>query len=413
MRIVLDTKSKKENKMTLLAALFLYATLVVDLFRKISNHIVTLPFSTSTIRNLIYVLLFIFIFISIKNIKEFIRLGIIILCFICITLISIIVNYQAGILTWYVDLIFMFFSRLLPAFYLGMHLDNSEEFINNVSELQLFSLLYILLILFYPELSADSYMTVSNNLVLVSLLPFFTTRKGLKRVVSWAISIMGLMIIMVYGGRGSLVSVLVSLMLIFLFMNKENTSRRVLVIILFVFAILLVVIFYDQILSLLMIINPKSRTLRLIQKGNFFWTSNRNHYYEAAFESFSKTPLKIYGFLGDRLYYASYFGTIRDLSIVFTMFSHNVLFELLLTLGMPIGIIAFSSFVLYAFIAFIYVYNWGTKSERIVYYVFLGAEIVIMMISSSYLNDYAIWFLVGLIVHFNEKLKNKNSNNDI
>lgn len=400
MKISIGSSISQDAKEARLAALLLYATLVVDLWRKVNNNIVSLPIGTTTFRNIIYVALFIAVLVHIKEIKVLTRMGVIALVFLSITLFSCFLNYRSGIIPLYIDVVFMFFSRLLPAYYLGRYLRDSDAFIHYVSKYQFFSLLYIILILAYPETSTTSYMTISNNLVLVSLLPLFSPHSGIRKVLNIGISILGLIVIVVYGGRGSLVSVFLALAIVFLFMNRENGTRRLLVIIGALILGVTVIVFYDEILSMLISLNPKSRNLMLFQRGRFLWNSNRDGYYNAAFATISSNPFKIYGFIGDRLYYAQYFGSGSDLSVIFTMFSHNVFLELLLTLSVPIGIVVIIYFVTRAIQAFTNVYKWGTRSERIVYYVLLGAELVVMIVSSSYLNDYAIWFLVGLIIYF-------------
>ena len=145
-------------------------------------------------------------------------------------------------------------------------------------------------------------------------------------------------------------------------------------------------------------LNPSSRTLKLLVQGDFLWSSNRNRYYDAALASFVNHPLKVYGFLGDRYYFAASFGGSHTTEMIETMFAHNVFYEWMLNFGVFVGagIIVYFAFNIFRTSKFLF-----DDSKSVCFFTtFFGVAFVSMLTSSSYLNDYLIWFIWGWMAEY-------------
>lgn len=388
----------KNDKLVLHAgALFVYATLIVDLFRKFSSNVFPMPISTTMFRNIVYVLLFVLIMYSIKRIKIYQKLIVIGILFTAWTLISWLINWERDAASLYVDLMFQFVSRLLPAYYIGTAIVGREQqFIKAINRYQLLTLLYTLLILAYPELSATSYITISNNLLIPVLFALICSDRSIGGWLCKGIGLAGLVVIVVYGGRTSLASVLLAVaLLMILFLKRDHSWKRIIFVMIGTVAAIVLLVMYDDIINMLLEANPTSRTLKLLARGEFLWTSNRDGYYEAALASFMENPLRVYGFLGDRFYYADTFGSMADNGVIATMYSHNSLNELMLNFGVIPGIIMIF-ILLVNFWRAVKNLNRINQNERWYTYIILfSSAAVAAFISSSWLNDVTVWLLCG------------------
>ena len=330
---------RHERRVLDIYALFVYATLIVDLYRKFSGNVAALPLSVDMFRNIVYVLLFLGIVLTEKRVMQFVKLITIGIVFAFLTLFSWLINWERNAGSLFLNLIFMFVSRLLPAYYIGTKLVGKEEqFIAAVNRWQWLTVLYIGLVLAYPEVSETSYLTISGNVLIPALIGLFGTTKGMKHIVPKLVGLAGLFVILVYGGRTYLVAVVLTIALLFLVQMANGTSsKRMLLFVGSIAVAILLMIFFEDIIAYLYKQNPTSRTLRLMAKGEFFWASNRENYYDAAYKSFMNNPFKIYGFLGDRFYYYDTFNSAGGNEYAATMFSHNTLLELMLNFGVFIG----------------------------------------------------------------------------
>ena len=390
----------KRNKSTVfdIYALFIYATLIVDLYRKFSANLVGLPLSANMFRNLVYVALFGALLLSEKRVQQYFKLIAIGIGFSVLVVISLLVNWERSAASLYVDVMFMFISRLLPAYYIGKMIVRDEEKMRTaINKYQWISVMYILLILAYPETSENSYITISNNLLIPTMVAIFCGQKGVKGLLLRGIGVAGVAVILVYGGRTSMVSVLVAVVLILLVWLKENRSvGKVIGFAILATVCVVLLVAYDSIIDLLLLNNPDSRTLRLLANGEFLWTSNRDGYYEAAFASVVNHPFKFYGLLGDRFYYADVFGNTTDNTVIVSMFSHNVPLELLLNFGVIPGGIIIGYFVVKVILAFWTLNSRKDRTAWAVYLIFLACSFTAAMVSSSWLNDYSLWLSMGM-----------------
>ncbi len=376
-------------------ALFLYATLIVDFYRKFIAHVLPLSLGVETFRNLVYVVMFGAFLLTVRYKEDYFRMIFLAVGFGLLTMFSWLLNMERGAGSAYIDLIFMFFSRLMPAFYIGKFLvGHEQEMFEAVRRLRLLVLLYVGLIALYPETSEASYITISGNLLIPSLLLLFSGAVGSWRFADMLIGIAGCAVILIYGGRGSLVSVFLVLFFVFLVRLRDKRRKYTALLSLFLMVVLLLV-FYENIIDGLVSLFPESRTLRLIANGDFMWTSNRDGYYAAGWESLLNHPLRMYGFLGDRFYFADTFSSGTSLSLVLTMFSHNVLLEILLNFGLFIGAIIITWLLVKFYGGFKTLFRSQDLIVKKWHLIIFGSAIVTLLVSTSYLNDYTAWLIAG------------------
>lgn len=381
-------------------ALFIYASLIVDFYRKFTSNVVRLPVSTTMFRNLVYVGLFLVLVPHEKRKAQYSKLIFIGIIFALITGFSMLINWERNATSLYIDLLLMFVSRLLPAYYIGtMIVGNEGELTKSINQFQWLTLAYEALILIYPEVSTTSYLTISGNLLIPTLFAVFSRSEGIRGLVQKVIGIIGLIVIVVYGGRTSMVSIILAVGLIFLVkFRKEYLRKKVIALFMLICVVIFVVVFYENIINYLLLQNPGSRTLKLIEKGQFFWSSNRDRYYNAAFDSFVIHPFRIYGFLGDRFYYADYFGSTGDNSYIATMFSHNSIIEIMLNFGVFFGALIDLYLIAKIIRAIRKLNRVDNETVWITYIIIFTSAFVAMFISSSWLNDYTVWLLFGSVL---------------
>lgn len=386
-------------------ALFVYAGLIVDLYRKFSSTVFKLPLPVTTFRNLVYVLFFIAIFLMGKNVMHLLRLCLVSIVFAVLTALSWLINIERGAGSLYIDVMFMFISRLLPAYYIGTKIVGKEkQFVSSINKFQLLTVLYVIFVLLYPEVSETSYLTISGNLLIPVLVALLAADKGIRHILIRAIGLVAMLIILIYGGRTSLVAVALAIGIIFLVkLLADRSSKKAAVLIIGASVALLLIFAFGDIVEYLYKQNPDSRTLKLMMDGEFFWTSNRNHYYEAAFASFWNHPFRIYGFLGDRFYYYDTFRSMGGNDIAVTMFSHNTLLELMLNFGILIGAAIIVYFIFKMRTAVKILNSRRDETAWKVHIIIFASAFAPLFISSSWLNDYTIWLMAGVILGMGSK----------
>ena len=386
-------------------ALVIYATLIVDFYRKFSSNVVGLPLSATMFRNVVYVALFGALILSEKRLRQYAKLVAIGIGFAVVLAISLLLNWDRGATSLYVNVAFMFVSRLLPAYYVGtMIVGREEDFVRSVNKFQFLTVAYMALIVLYPETSETSYLTIAYNLLLPSLVGLLGRETGFKGWLSKAIGLAGLAVILIYGGRTSVVSIVIAVVLILAVRLKNDRSwKKYALLFAVIVAVVILLTQYENIINSLLVSNPDSRTLKLLAKGEFFWSSNRDGYYEAAFDSFVNHPFKIYGLLGDRFYYADTFKSAGDLATVESMYSHNTMLELLMNFGVIPGICINLFFIWKAFLAAVNLNRRNDQTAWSVFIIIFAGAFAPLFLSSSWLNDYSIWLMAGVILALSKK----------
>lgn len=391
--------TKQSSFYSFSVAIFLYATLIVDLYRKIGG-----VFAVDTVRDVLYIISFGFILIDMIKTKHLIKMFGLFIIVSVFFLISSFIN--SGHNTIYVSIWILFVSRLFPAYYIGRYTENWDEVSKYVSNLSWLALIYSMIAILSPYDGVNNaYATIATNLVFISFITFRYARNN-KQYIKLGISIICFISILFLGTRAVFVGTLLSIVLVFsLYINKtRKKKKRIILWILTILCSTILVIFFSDIIRIMEELLPNSRTLRMLSEGDMLDDSNRmSAFYSDLFYSLETNPFKIYGFIGDRIYLAGQGATNE---IIISSFSHNVLLEICMNFGLIPGVIIniyFSIILLKGLINSKY-------SDIVVHYVFLsflGVTFVNMMLSSSYLGSYYIWLLYGFAFRF-VKLKTRS-----
>ena len=147
----------------------MYATLIVDLIRKIGWG------NVHVVRDVIYILVFLFIICSVYRLRNLVAAMFVALGVSCIYIVSFLINssYPELYLTSWT----LFIMRLWPAYIIGRYLKDWDSVLNAVRHLIWIAFIYSILIIISPEVTKASYITVASNLIYVVLLATYSSVK--------------------------------------------------------------------------------------------------------------------------------------------------------------------------------------------------------------------------------------------
>lgn len=382
--------TKQNSFYSFSVALFLYATLIVDLYRKIGGG------SVETVRNLFYIISFGFIFVDMVKSKHLTKMFGLFFTVSIIFLVSSLINNGYGsifISTW-----ILFVSRLLPAYYVGRYTEDWNDVSKYVSKLSWLALLYAIIAIISPyDNTSNAYATIATNLVFVSLISFRYAIQN-KRYIKIAISLVCFAAVLFLGTRAVFVGTILSIVLVVsLYINNQNKGKKIVLWILAISMVLVIIAFSSTMIQVLLDMFTNSRTLIMLSDGEMLNDSNRSEgFYSELIYSLETNPFKIYGFLGDRIYLA---GNNATKDVIISSFSHNVLLEICMNFGLVLGFFICLYFIYVLFKGWLNSKRFA-QVERYIFMSFLGVTFVNMMVSSSYLNSYYIWVLYGFAFRF-------------
>lgn len=377
-------------------ACFLYSLIIVDLYRKLVPG-----GAIEQIRNMVYVGVFCLIIIEMirsRHLKSMLGLAAVTLS---LYFFSYLINYEYSEV--YVASIFLFISRLWPAYYIGRYTENWDMVCKSALIFSPFAIAYSAALFIMPDIAGgQAYATIASNLAYVSLL---FTYMGFKRksIVGIACALICLVPVFFYGTRVFFLGIIMALLLLYLLNGSVSKNKLILSFSLLMIIAIVFISYGDSVLNSLSEMFPDSRTLKMLSVGDMFDDSNRGDgIYYKIFNSLSANPIKMYGFIGDRIYLAGAAATTAD---ILSFFSHNCILELCMNFGLFIGL--FISF------RFLNILRKSTSAcfrevdktdTHYVFVAFLGVTFLDMMVSASYLSAYAVWMLFGLAY----KIKNNN-----
>lgn len=386
-------------------ALFLYATLIVDIVRRI-NVLFNLGLPTDLVRNILYLFSFVWIVHYIYKRGKITNTVMIIIVMMWLYLFSYVLNPTYS--NMYIQSFVLFVTRLLPAYCIGRYFFDWDGALRVMQKFVFVGVLYSFLILLFTDTTANIYATLAQNLIYPALFVSFISIKN-KQWVYFICSSICWIPLLLYGTRVVFVGVLISL-----FLCAVNSAKhKIITLSLLMCSVLVVLLFFQSnIISYLGEEFSSSRTVQMFKNGSFFDDSNRSVFYSAILNSIQNTPFKMYGFLGDRIFLSSCLGVI-DPNDVESMFSHNVVLELIMNFGILIGLLISLCAIITLFRGFFLSFTPHSYKYNIICNVFLmlfGPVIVTMFVSSSYLNDYTIWLLFGLAINIIKTEKNTSNN---
>lgn len=381
----------KEKSNNYTVAFFLYATLIVDLIRKIGWG------NVHVVRDVIYILVFLFIICSVYRLRNLVAAMFVALGVSCIYIVSFLINssYPELYLTSWT----LFIMRLWPAYIIGRYLKDWDSVLNAVRHLIWIAFIYSILIIISPEVTKASYITVASNLIYVVLLATYSSVKQGKWF-SLLLCVVCWLPMLLYGSRTMLFGILGVFFLSFLLsLKRMSFGKQLVVMTLLIVCVIIIAINFDTLFKWLYDVFPTSRTLQYLVAGDIFDDSNRFVYYDRIKNSLSLYPFKVYGFLGDRIYYAEQSVDILSAGEIESMYSHNVPLELCMNFGLLPGVFL-NLYFMYKIVRCFGMLSKGNGGAfQIVFVIFLGVTLVNMIVSVSYLNEYSIWLIIGLVFH--------------
>ncbi|HBC30503.1 MAG TPA: hypothetical protein DC024_04560 [Clostridiales bacterium] len=384
-------------------ALFLYATMIVDLYKMFNQMFIGLPNSSSELlRNFIYIIVFFYILWDALKNKRITEPLLLTILFIILMSASYFINHEIRPLMS--ETILMFVSRLMPAYYITRYVNNWDSFLEKIDRLKWLAVLYSLVIIIFPNEISGHYMTLSYNL-LIPVIVMLNVAIYKKKFSSYFGACICLYTMFFYGARGPIMCVIFS-MIILVIISYRNLKTGNRLLLLFGSIFLVSLFFYTDIAAWVYRIKPNSRTVQLLYKNSLFQTAARDIYWKNSIRELINSPLKIRGFLGDRTYFSSVFNQ----SIITGIYAHNFIIELFLQFGILIGGLLLVGLILTSFKAFKNALYTKEKEKKAGFATFFGPIFIFSMISGSYLSHYQLWLMFGVVANF---IKRENIRNGV
>ena len=123
-----------------------------------------------------------------------------------------------------------------------------------------------------------------------------------------------------------------------------------------------------------------SRTLLLLLSGDINSDSGRSYLYQECFESLMQSPIIGLGLFGDRV-------------ILDGVYCHNFLLELAINFGLPMAVLMIIGLCVWILIRYFY----SKSVNRSFLMIIILAALVKLLVSGSYLEDYDLAFLLGVL----------------
>lgn len=199
-------------------------------------------------------------------------------------------------------------------------------------------------------------------------------------------------ILLLMGGRQSLLTVFVAGLSLYIFDNRKK-SRRMLVIISLVSVggLLLITGLYVNIFKFVgSIVGFHMEGLERIASGEFFSIATRSDIYKYSFDIIKKNGSTITGILSDR-----YFLRTAGLYTSWIQYPHNIYLELLINFGTIVGTIL-SVFLTIKIVKSMFID--GSEERRRVGIILGMLTIVRLFVSSSYIIEGIFFVLLGFLI---------------
>lgn len=380
--------SKQTPVYSFTVAFFLYATMLVDLYRKM------IGVNTTMVRNIVYIISLGLILWDMLNKKKVLPMVLLGLVMTLLFFFSSLIN--AGHAQVYITAWTMFVFRLWPAYYIGRYTYDWAAVSVVVRKYLWIAVFYAVIAYLSPYDNSgetNAYATISKNLFFVVIIACYDSFTNRKR---WAelICILCFIPILFLGTRACLFGAVFALMLIFgRKISQSSGQKKIRYYSLLFIGGVAVIILFTAMTDVLLDLLPNSRSLQYLVKGEMFDDSSRSEsFYSRLIVSLQENPLKMHGFLGDQIFLAGQNASIDE---ILSSFAHNVYLELCMNFGVIIGIILSIIFTIVLLKAYKNS-RYANYDIEFVYLGTLGMTFVNMLVSFSWLNAYEVWFLFGL-----------------
>ncbi|MGL4861560.1 MAG: O-antigen ligase family protein [Cetobacterium sp.] len=242
----------------------------------------------------------------------------------------------------------------------------------------------------------DNYMSYSYAILLPTtffIIAYFEERKKKDLL----LSIFGIQQIFMYGARGTLISLVISIFFLKgFYLTKIEKKNKTIVLIGFGG---LLYLFYKDILRILHHYLPNVRTINTfymkfvtgeLNNHIYGFSSGRYKLYDKGIEEILNNPIKGHGFFGFKLETGEYF------------YIHNIFLEIL----HQYGILFFILIIILTLISIKKYYSHNKNVRKIAFLLFLQT-ITKLLVTGSYLATPYFWIYYGII--FNKRLLNRNN----
>lgn len=357
----------------------------------VCNYLISWGFVYDTVA--CYLLFFVLLFFSVKSIYRRTKVDIVVfLLLLCIAWGATSVFHSGDgngkyMYTFFKDILYnpmyILFLYAFPGYVFVRYISNYElfeEIMIKFSIAVVISSTITFFLLLIREEVQQQYMTFSYNMLLQTvmlILSYFRRKKILYLIVG----MIGTIMIFVAGCRGAMVS-LVASVLLYMFFRKDKLIKKLALIAVLLLVSCVVLMNFEGILGYLSEVaedmNMDSRTIEMIQEGEFLEDSGRGKIQENLKDAYSLFGSGLYG---DRV--------VTDKET----YAHNIVIEILIHFGIIFGI------PILAVIFIMIMKGLFSKNSNIRFFVivFMSAGLMKLFFSSSYLmQEPAFYVLLGL-----------------
>ena len=223
------------------------------------------------------------------------------------------------------------------------------------------------------------YMTFSNGVIVpLGLIAFSICIYN--KMLDWAIFGSGLIVLLIYGSRGSFLTLIVLLM--FLFYERMKRHKIVLVLTLLVSVVVSFLVSPTVLLE-----GYSSRTIGKIVANSLFDLNGRAEIWTYLFKCSFEDVFLGHGLCGDRYYLSLIYSTSNQ------VYAHNFFLELFVDFGV-VGL-GFGLFLVYRLM--VYLINEKNTKIKTLVVIFTFVSFLQLMFSRSFLTETGLFFMFGII----------------
>lgn len=267
--------------------------------------------------------------------------------------------------------------------------DDPEKLVTKLSSYIWLTVIYALL----TNITFSAYGVYSMQYtysIIVTLMAYFFINK--TRMLSWIVSFYLIITIVRCGSRGGLLCIGIAVLLYVLV--YEKTDIKIISVILGSLIIAIIALNFFPIMLFLNSLFPASRTISYLSKGEIFYMSGRNKYYEYITNAIVNEHWKIHGIYTDRIYLGHLFGAVTS-DELFGNYTHNIFMEMCYQFG-GFGILLFLTLVIAVVVCGVKVKH-EKYSFKILYVIAVAYSFGQLCFSSSYLTASSFGTLLGIL----------------
>lgn len=245
-------------------------------------------------------------------------------------------------------------------------------------------------------------MVLSYHLLLPILVLISDIAQKRYIISSLVLVLIGLMMIISFGSRGPILVIVLFILTLVAFNTSIKLSSKTLILFIMIVVSFVGVRFFENIIEWIIgfldRFDVESRLLNTFllinSEGASGFLTGRDALYLQSIELISDNPLYGIGFYVDRYYLD---GT----------YPHNIIIELFLHFGIPLGFLLFISLLCYSF--YILSSRKNGSEFKLIYMIYFSYALGHLLISGSYLTSWALAGCLGLILSNSKRLISERS----